>query len=289
MAEEARDLEAEIAAKAIAGLRDADTRETTLDESPFQVDQTEADKAPEEAVPAEEEVDWKKNYDELRSLENRRDQEIAELRRFKEQQEWQQQQAYVQAQQESINTDTFDELIWEDPQQAVMQAYQAGNFPLYEKAMRGWYQNDPYSAGNFQQAANLAAYQAQMQQDLQPLQEQAMASQWQTAWQNTAAQAPDVHQYGDQMMRVARENPALIESLRYDGSQDNQAKVIHTLYKIARAESGQPQAPTPVQPAQVQVPHTTSGETGRQQTASGKPLDVVQVAIRQVMNSGPKF
>lgn len=92
---------------------------------------------------------------EAQSLIGRQGNELGELRQQVEQIPTLLQQMFSQ-QQASQSVD-WDELIEEDPEQAVYMAAQMQNHAAMQEALRGWAQNDPFSAFMFLQQASQPA------------------------------------------------------------------------------------------------------------------------------------
>lgn len=177
-------------------------------------------------------------YEHLESLAGRQGQEFGELRR--ELQEMRQSlqgssnEDYVPIDDQTASA--VDELAESNPQQAAAWALEHQPL-LYERVMDIWFQNDPRSAGRFENGLMLR----QMRDDITasigpavaPLQAQAQERAFAEAWANVAQKYPDMSSHGEAMLEAAKTVPELSHALT-TGDAASKERLIENLLFLAR-------------------------------------------------------
>ena len=165
----------------------------------------------------------------------------------------------------------FDDLIAENPGQAAQWALQSNQPMLYERAMENWYVENPKDATRFemslqrQQEAARAEFAAQASQ--------AEQAQFLSAWDSFKQQHPDLDQYGQVMMQIANEAPAIAKSFE-TMTPAERAQWIPVLYDAARTRAGQPSAAPAVATANAPYVAQQNTLTARDAPAVFDPLGI---------------
>jgi hypothetical protein len=189
-------------------------------------------------------------------------------RRYGELQSQLEQQQQGQApQQVPINQDTvdwFDEQSVDNPQGAAVWAIQ--NDPsgvLYNRAMDSWYEENPRQASRFERQIEMQAMYEYMQQQQQPLQEQAQRQEFVGTWARLKQEMPDLDDHADAILKAAQEAPEVLGALR-SGTPEAQARTIRNLYKLAKFEqANQLTGQQPAEPAQTPPPPFVASQGNR--------------------------
>lgn len=138
----------------------------------------------------------------------------------------------------------LEDLISEQPQQVAVWALQQGNQePVYEAAMREWFDQNPLEAARFEQNLRMEMLRAEIQAQQQPIQQSLKQQQEQQAVAEFARQHPDVGAYAEQIQQQAAQNPVLSRLL---SSEDPQEKVgaLAVLYQLAKQSGAAAPPPT---------------------------------------------
>jgi hypothetical protein len=209
----------------------------------------EAEEVPEEAAEEEELIagrfksteDLAKSYLSLEEKFKERDDEIGELRKFREQQEWQRDQDGQASQSVPLSQETvdwFDDQAMENPYGAAQWALQ--NDPtgaLYNRAIDMWYEQNPRQASAFERQTEMAMLAQAMDQRygqaIQPLTDNAAKQDFVDAWQQAAGRIPDINNVSDKIVEVARQSPEVLRALE-QGTPESKQQVIQNLYYMVK-------------------------------------------------------
>lgn len=208
--------------------------------------------------------------------------ELGELRGSVEQIQQAQQQYFSPADEES-----FEDLLDDNPELAVHEAWKRGDQIRLDRALESWYEVAPRKAGRFERALERQQLEQNWQQQYRPIQQEIGNQQLASAYQSVKAQHPDFDQMEPAMAQAAELAPHLLEPLQ-SGTVDAKRKVIETLYFMAKGMQGQQaqqvvpdQAPpTPAQ----QVPYVTQGQTVPPLTP-GDGRDAADIAHERMMET----
>lgn len=233
-----------------------------------------------------------------KSLERKLGEDSQEKQELRQYREWYEQQQQAQYQQPEVISDRdvsfFEQQLEKDAaaatQWAAQRGQQTGDWSLYQHALNEWHEEDPIAAVNFATDLRWHENQQQLVQQLapllQPALQQARNAQWNESWNSVRREAPDIDQYGQKMMDIAKQAPELLQTLTA-GTPDAQQRLIHVLYHASRSETGTHTVPSSGAPPPPPAPHVVSGETGGRPAQPAQRLDVVQAAIRQWAESEP--
>lgn len=131
----------------------------------------------------------------------------------------------------------LEDLITEQPRDVAMWALQQGNQgPVYDAAMREWYDQSPMEAARFEQDLRMEMLRSEFEARQQPFQQTLKQQAEQQAVGEFARQNPDVHLFADMIQEIAAQNPVLSKLL---GSDDPAEKVgaLGVLYQLAKGSS----------------------------------------------------
>lgn len=156
---------------------------------------------------------------EAQSTIGRQGTELGELRELKEQLDSLQNLMTLQQQAQSVD---WDEIIAEDPQQAVMLAVQYQNPQAFDEALKTWATDDPIGAFTF----------------LQEIQQQATApppTTLESEMESLKARHPDIQQRLPAIQAEAEKRPALARLLS-DEDPRVRAQALEDLYVLSRSQ-----------------------------------------------------
>lgn len=209
------------------------------------------------------------------SFIGRQSNELGELRRQVEELARVQQQ---QQHQRPLDEDEFDEIMDENPAQAVAVAVQTQDGLRFQKALKTWYEVDPYSATEYRLQMERQQQQEMVQQQQAQSQEYIQSQQLNQAYTMVKAKHPDFAQYEQAMAEAAKLAPHLLEPLKY-GDPQSKERVIESLYLMGKGLSG----PAPATPTEEPVPHVASATTSPDGDSGAKPIDpLLATAMRLV-------
>lgn len=198
--------------------------------------------------------DLVQGYTEAQSKLGEQGNELGELRRRLDQLAAQQAPQYQQPPQ-ALDEDTYEDLLDENPQQALAYAQQAGDQYRAVQALKAWYETDPYTATEWRLAQERQNQAAQFQQQFAGYETHLHTQQMHQAVQNVTARYPDLPTVEEDLMRVASENPVLLEPLK-TGAPEDRERVIEALYAVALLRRGTGPAPTGATPQE--APHVAT-------------------------------
>lgn len=108
---------------------------------------------------------------------------------------------------------------------------------VYDTIMAQWYTDDPMGASRFERSLEMQAYRTQVQQELapviQPAQEVAQRESFMRAWGSVQSEYPELPEYSDQILNVARGNQDLLQALA-NPDPETKTRVLRTLFLVAR-------------------------------------------------------
>jgi hypothetical protein len=133
---------------------------------------------------------------------------------------------------------SLSQLIENDPAQATVLAYQAGDTATASAALTAWKEEDPFAASQWVTDRRITELQNNFDQRLQtvsaPLQQRAAGQDFQEALTTFARQNPDLDQYVGTMQTIASESPRILKILAEDPSVEAKIEVYDFLYNKAR-------------------------------------------------------
>lgn len=156
----------------------------------------------------------------------------------------------------AFDEDTYEDLLDENPQQALAYAQQVGDGYRASQALKAWYESDPYSATEWRLGAERQAQTAQLNQQLQRYENQLGQQEIARAFHAVKSRHPDFGVIEAKMSELGATRPDLIERIANPGEQ-NKEQVIESLYWMARGMGAV--EPTGAEP-QV-APHVATGQT----------------------------
>lgn len=175
----------------------------------------------------EDQTDWKRNYDELRSEYNRKDQELSELRNLRDQLAQQQQLQYQQQYQQPADYST---LIDTNPAQAAQLAYQRGDTVAYQQAVQAWEELSPGAPALWGETVRLRNEMNQFLEEFEPLKGIQERQELETAFTHASQSHSDFDQVQGEMHKVLEEHPSLVASLAGEDSE----KTVEAIYHMAK-------------------------------------------------------
>lgn len=206
--------------------------------------------------------DLEKAYSELQSKLGEQGSELGqEVQRLRDElgQIRQQQAAPSPQPTAAFDEDTYEDLLDENPQQALAYAQQAGDSYRAAAALKAWFDVDAYSATEWRLAQERQVQAAQFQQQTARYEQEVGNQQLTRAFASVKAQHQDFDALEAKMSEVANLRPDLIERLAQPGEQ-NKEQVIESLYYIARGMmGGSPVEPTGATPEE--APHVATAQT----------------------------
>lgn len=156
----------------------------------------------------------------------------------------------------AFDEDTYEDLLDENPQQALAYAQQVGDGYRANQALKVWFAEDAYSATEWRLAQERQMQAAQFQSQLSRYEQEVGNQQLTRAFASVKSQHKDFDALEAKMSEVANLRPDLIERLANPGEQ-NKEQVIESLYWMARGMGAV--EPTGAEP-QV-APHVATGQT----------------------------
>jgi hypothetical protein len=137
-----------------------------------------------------------------------------------------------------VDTNSFAQLIENDPAQATVLAYQAGDTAAAGMALQAWKDEDPFAAGQWVTDQRIQELRSNFDQRLQsttaPLQQRVAGQDFEDALTTFARANPDVDQYTGTMQAIAQESPRILQILKDDPSVEAKIEVYDFLYNKAR-------------------------------------------------------
>ena len=186
-----------------------------------------------------------RGYEELRTLEGRRSQELGELRKSVEELSSRipedEDDGYVPM--DDANAQWFDTMMEENPVQAMEWARQndaSGMF--YNRGLAQWYDTNPAQAGTYQAAVIAQGLRDEFNETLskqtKPLQERASQDaereSFNEAWKSLAAEVPDLAEYAEGMLAESNNIP---KQMMLGKSAEEKQRILHTLYRLAKGSA----------------------------------------------------
>ena len=178
-----------------------------------------------------------------------------EVRRLRDELDQFRQQAAPQAPQTPFDEDTYDDLLEENPQQALAYALQAGDGYRMSLALKSWYEVDPYSATEWRLDQERRTQAEQFQKQLSGYETHVQNQQLQQAFQNVRARYPDIVGLESEMAQAASENLELLAPLQ-TGTLESKERAIEGLYALSLLKRGGTPPATGAEPQQ--APHVAT-------------------------------
>lgn len=180
----------------------------------------------------------------------------------------------------AFDEDTYEDLLDENPQQALAYAQQAGDGYRASQALKAWYEVDAYSATEWRLAAERQLQAQQFQQQTARYEQEVGNQQLIRAFASVKAQHQDFDVFEAKMSEVANLRPDLLERLAQPGEQ-NKEQVIESLYYIAKGMGG---GVEPTGAAPQEAPHVATAQTvpQGQQRPSNPILDGFRQAAEEM-------
>lgn len=176
----------------------------------------------------------------------------------------------------------FDQILEDNPAQALDWALSTGNRALFDKGLDEWYEADPRRATEYHTARQMQglaqAFEQRLNQNVAPLAAERERGEFLGSWEGLKSRLPDLDTMAPAMLEVAKAIPAIAESMRSLDRAERE-RSIEFAYHAARSATGQPrEAPEAAAPPQqngyVMAPSPSGG------FASGGPgVDSIKQAI----------
>lgn len=173
-----------------------------------------------------------------------------------------------------LDEDTYEDLLDENPQQALAYAQQAGDGYRAAQALKAWFESDPYSATEWRIGQERQAQQAMMQQQFSGYQEHLQTQQLQQAFQNVTSRRPDLPALEAELAAAATENPEILTPLQ-TGTLESKERVIEALYALAVLKRGAVPPATGATPQEAPHVATTSTVPPGQPTSKNPMLEAL--------------
>jgi hypothetical protein len=137
-----------------------------------------------------------------------------------------------------VDQGSFQTLIENDPAQATVLAWKAGDTAMTGIALQAWQEENPFAASQWVTDQRIQELQSQFAQQLQsttePLQQRVAGQDFQEALTIFARANPDLDQYVGTMQTIAEESPRILRILAEDPSTEAKMEVYDFLYNKAR-------------------------------------------------------